>query len=149
MRKLKRFALTLGTAVMVMGSAVTALAAAPYFYVYEDGVFGEARMGQECVDYVEADGDDVLMYLQDASYGPYSGRITNAFVDEDGDKEYDEDEQLLYVEDDNVIAYDQSQLETTVEGDSYANFCIVVTIFDSTDAPIYEHKPQSVYVPMQ
>lgn len=89
------------------------------------------------------------MNLQDAQYGPYAGRITNAFVDADNDMVYDEGETVLYNETSNAIVYNQNQLKTTVEDEEYANFCIVVTIVDSEDAPVYEHNPQSVYVPMQ
>lgn len=150
MKTLKRFAAVAMAGAMMVGGAMTSMAAETnYFYVYENGVFGPARMGQDCVESVTVRGSRVTMNLQDAQYGSYAGRITNAFVDADNDMVYDEGETVLYNETSNAIVYNQNQLKTTVEDEEYANFCIVVTIVDSEDAPVYEHNPQSVYVPMQ
>lgn len=134
----------------MVGGAMTALAAGTYFYVYEDGVLGPARMGQECVASVDVDGDDVTLNLQDASYGPYKGRITNAFID-CGDNEgiFDENDEVLFNEEENTIFYNQAELATEVDGVEYVNFYIEVTIVDNADAPVYAHNAQSVYVPMQ
>ncbi len=148
---LKKFAVTMATAAMVAASAMTAMAATNYFYVYENGTFRAARMGQDCVESVEVDGDDVTMSLQAGSYKlgtiEFTGEITNAWVDENGNGTYDADEKLLYDADENAIVYDQSALSTTVDGDSYANFYIQVTI--ASNGVTVMEKTQNTFVPMQ
>ena len=144
----KKFAVTMTTAAMVAASTVTAMAAtSTYFYVYENGTFQAARMGQDCVKSVDVDGDDVAMYLQTGSYGSFTGAITNAWVDSNGNGTYDDDEKQLYDADENAIIYDQSTLSTTVDGESYANFYIQVTI-RSNGVTVME-KTQNTFVPMQ
>lgn len=144
----KKFAVTMTTAAMVAASTVTAMAAtSTYFYVYENGTFQAARMGQDCVKSVDVDGDDVAMYLQTGSYGSFTGAITNAWVDSNGNGTYDDDEKQLYDADENAIIYDQSTLSTTVDGESYANFYIQVTI-KSNGVTVME-KTQNTFVPMQ
>ncbi len=144
----KKFTVTMATAAMVAASAMTAMAATSnYFYVYENGTFRAARMGQDCVESVEVDGDEVTMYLQDGSYGSFTGAITNAWVDENGNGIYDADEKQLYDADENAIVYDQSALSTTVDGDCYANFYIQVTI--ASNGVTVMEKTQNTFVPMQ
>ena len=144
----KKFAVTMTTAAMIAASTVTAMAAtSTYFYVYENGTFQAARMGQDCVKSVDVDGDDVAMYLQTGSYGSFTGAITNAWVDSNGNGTYDDDEKQLYDADENAIIYDQSTLSTTVDGESYANFYIQVTI-KSNGVTVME-KTQNTFVPMQ
>lgn len=144
----KKFAVTMTTAAMLAASTVTAMAAtSTYFYVYENGTFQAARMGQDCVKSVDVDGDDVAMYLQTGSYGSFTGAITNAWVDSNGNGTYDDDEKQLYDADENAIIYDQSTLSTTVDGESYANFYIQVTI-KSNGVTVME-KTQNTFVPMQ
>ena len=144
----KKFAVTMTTAAMIAASTVTAMAAtSTYFYVYENGTFQAARMGQDCVKSVDVDGDDVAMYLQTGSYGSFTGAITNAWVDSNGNGTYDDDEKQLYDADENAIIYDQSTLSTTVGGESYANFYIQVTI-KSNGVTVME-KTQNTFVPMQ
>lgn len=144
----KKFAVTMTTAAMIAASTVTAMAAtSTYFYVYENGTFQAARMGQDCVKSVDVDGDDVAMYLQTGSYGSFTGAITNAWVDSNGNGTYDDDEKQLYDADENAIIYDQSTLSTTVDGKSYANFYIQVTI-KSNGVTVME-KTQNTFVPMQ
>lgn len=144
----KKFAVTMTTAAMIAASTVTAMAAtSTYFYVYENGTFQAARMGQDCVKSVDVDGDDVAMYLQTGSYGSFTGAITNAWVDSNGNGTYDDDEKQLYDADENAIIYDQSTLSTTVDGESYASFYIQVTI-KSNGVTVME-KTQNTFVPMQ
>lgn len=144
----KKFAVTMTTVAMVAASTVTAMAAtSTYFYVYENGTFQAARMGQDCVKSVDVDGDDVAMYLQTGSYGSFTGAITNAWVDSNGNGTYDDDEKQLYDADENAIIYDQSTLSTTVDGESYASFYIQVTI-KSNGVTVME-KTQNTFVPMQ
>ena len=144
----KKFAVTMTTAAMLAASTVTAMAAtSTYFYVYENGTFQAARMGQDCVKSVDVDGDDVAMYLQTGSYGSFTGAITNAWVDSNGNGTYDDDEKQLYDADENAIIYDQSTLSTTVDGESYASFYIQVTI-KSNGVTVME-KTQNTFVPMQ
>ena len=144
----KKFAVTMTTAAMIAASTVTAMAAtSTYFYVYENGTFQAARMGQDCVKSVDVDVDDVAMYLQTGSYGSFTGAITNAWVDSNGNGTYDDDEKQLYDADENAIIYDQSTLSTTVDGESYANFYIQVTI-KSNGVTVME-KTQNTFVPMQ
>lgn len=150
MNKLMKKVAAVGLAgAMMVGGAMTALAAGTYFYVYENGTFGAARMGQDCVASVEVEGDDVTLNLQDAEYGSYKGRITSAFVDENGNGAFDDGETDLFDADLNAIVYDQDALAVVVDGTEYANFCIQVTIVDNSNAPVYTHNAQSVYVPMQ
>ncbi len=145
----KKFTVTMATAAMVAASAMTAMAAtSTYFYVYENGTFRAARMGQDCVESVEVDGDNVTMNLQSGSYGSFTGAITNAWIDNDGDGAYDEsvDESIF---DANVITYDQKTLATEVDGTDYANFYIQVSIYrGNSDTPLMV-KTQNTYVPMQ
>lgn len=149
---LKKFAVTMATAAMVAASAMTAMAATNYFYVYENGTFGLARMGQDCVESVEVDGDKVTMQLQAGEYTlgttTYTGKITNAWIDQDGDGVYDEDndEQIF---DTDVITYDQSDLATDVDGTDYANFYIQVSIYNGNASKPVMVKTQNTYVPMQ
>lgn len=153
MKKLMKKVAAVGLAgAMMVGGAMTAMAAGTYFYVYEDGVFGAARMGQECVASVEVDGDIVILNLQASDYdmgiATFEGVITDAFIDADGDLTYDEgvEESIFYGD---TIEYDQKQLKKTVEGTDYANFCIEVTVQTTSGTVVHVHNPQSVYVPMQ
>ncbi len=147
----KKFTVTMATAAMVAASAMTAMAAtSTYFYVYENGTFRAARMGQDCVKSVEVDGDDVTMSLQAGSYKlgtiEFTGEITNAWIDEDEDGVFDEGETSLW--NDGVIAYDQSVLSTEIDGEEYANFYIEVTI-SYKNGTEFAKKTQNTYVPMQ
>lgn len=130
---------------MVAASAMTAMAATNYFYVYENGTFGPARMGQDCVESVEVDGDEVTMYLQEGSYGTFTGSITDAWIDSNGNGKKDAGEESLYYKDEKAIIYDQEALKTTINGNDYAEFNIEVSISGSMTMT----KTQHTYVPIQ
>lgn len=130
---------------MVAASAMTAMAATNYFYVYENGTFQAARMGQDCVESVEVDGDEVTMYLQEGSYGTFTGSITDAWIDSNGNGKKDAGEISLYVKGDNAIIYNQKELKTTINGNDYAEFNIEVSISGSMTMT----KTQHTYVPIQ
>ena len=144
----KKFAVTMATAAMVATSAMTAMAATNYFYVVENETFGPARMGQDCVSFVSKKGNTVTMNLQTGSYGSYSGAITDAWIDTDGDKVHDTNEQSLYDSTENAIVYNQKKLAST-EYSGYANFCITVTISDSSSGSVVMQKAQNTFVPIQ
>ncbi len=155
----KKFAVTMATAAMVAASAMTAMAATTtYFYVYENGTFRAARMGQDCVANVAVDENEVTMELQAGSYnipygtyaGDYVGTIEEAWIDNDGDGVFGSGDESLLESD--VITYNQEELATTVEGSSYANFYIEVKISKVLQDGTMEDfavKTQDTYVPMQ
>lgn len=133
---------------MVAASAMTAMAATNYFYVVENGTFGPARMGQDCVKSVSVSKDTVTMKLQSGSYGIYNGAITDAWIDTDGDKIHDDNETSLYLPKQNAIRYNQKALKSS-EYPGYANFCIKVTISGSETGTVVMEKTQNTFVPIQ
>lgn len=148
----KKFAVTMATAAMVAASAMTAMAATTtYFYVYENGTFQAARMGQDCVKSVSVNDSEVTMALQAGEYTlgttTFTGKITNAWIDQNENGVYDDDDEQIFS--DNVITYDQSDLAVNVDGTDYANFYIQVSIYNGSSETPLMVKTQNTYVPMQ
>ena len=142
----KKFAVTMATAAMVAASAMTAMAATTnYFYVYENGIFRAARMGQDCVAGVSKNGNTVTMSLKDGEYGNFTGSITEAWVDTNGNGELDGKEKSLMNVDGTAIVYDQSENTAEINGTIYTNFTIEVSITGAMEMT----KVQHTYVPMQ
>lgn len=134
---------------MVAASAMTAMAATNYFYVYENGTFQAARMGQDCVAGVSKDDSIVTMSLKEGKYetalGNFTGSIAEAWVDTNGNGKLDDDEESLMNDDETAIIYDQSKNTTVINGTTYTNFTIEVSITGDMEMT----KVQHTYVPMQ
>lgn len=148
----KKFAVSMATAAMVAASAMTAMAATTtYFYVYENGTFQAARMGQDCVESVSVDGSEVTMELQAGEYTlgttTFTGKITDAWIDRNENGVYDSGDEQIFSDD--VITYDQSDLAVAVDGTDYANFYIQVSIYNGSSETPLMVKTQNTYVPMQ
>lgn len=148
----KKFTVTMATAAMVAASAMTAMAAtSTYFYVYENGTFQAARMGQDCVKSVSVDDNEVTMKLQSGEYTlgttTFTGKITNAWIDQNENGVYDSGDEEIFSDD--VITYDQSDLAVAVDGTDYANFYIQVSIYNGSSETPLMVKTQNTYVPMQ
>lgn len=145
MRNLKRVAVGLTAAVMMVGGAMTAMANTTdtYFYLLRNGVYAPAPMGQDCVLDYNVSGDEVTLNLQDAEYESngqvHTGRISNAFIDNNENGVFDEDsDTVLFVEDEDV---DQIIYNKDPNAAGYTNFTITVDV----DSAIT--KTFSVYVP--
>ncbi len=144
MNRMKKLAVGLTAAVMMVGGAMTAMAAnqaGTYFYLLRGGSYAAAPMGQDCVKNYTVSGKKVTLNLQKAEYTvgdqTYTGSISNAYIDKNGNGIYDSGDAILFEKGKtNKIVYSKN-----ANSDGYTNFSITV------DIPSYATKTFSVYVP--